>query len=722
MGLKNVSIKNEYRSLIDDVVKDFYIPLLKEAVLYQRAVGFFSSSALVLISKGIEGLVQNGGKIQIIASPKLTVSDIEEIKKGYEVRQVIENALIRELEPPDNQIELERLSFIARLVADGVLDIKIAFLTEKNEIAMYHEKMGLITDSDGNTVAFSGSMNESENAFKRNYESFDTFCSWSSDSERVYRKQMAYKAIWEDYEPGVETLEFPIAVKKRLYEYNPDLRKGNEIFFDDNVEAMSSVELEDDFIYLPADFKIREYQKKAIENWDKMNFCGIYDMATGTGKTLTALASIEYLFRKNNNRLAIIIVCPYQHLVEQWVEDIVRFGIRPITGYSASSQKKWKKNLEQAVRSFNLGVSDTFSFITTNASFVTKKVQEQITQLNKDALFIVDEAHNIGAASYRRFLPNDIKFRLALSATIDRHNDNEGTVALASYFGEKCIEYSLKEAIENRMLTRYFYHPVLTYLDEDELEDYLELTYQLATAITKKGGRMVLSEYAKQLLIKRSRVVAGTRGKLPALKKQITPFKNDKHLLVYCGAANIKEVDAEDISFGTKQIDLVTDLLGNELDMRVGRFTSQESAQERSQIRTAFAEGEMLQALVAIKCLDEGVNIPSIKTAFILASSTNPKEYIQRRGRVLRKFPGKDFAVIYDFITLPFPVDSLDFQNQEVINSTKGLVKREIVRMLDFAEIAENPSETYDLVYDLKHGFGVTEDDFKKEGTSNDII
>ncbi len=721
MGVKDVSIKNEYRSLIDDVVKDFYIPLLKEAILYQRAVGFFSSSALLLISKGIEGLIRNGGKIQIIASPKLTVSDIEEIKKGYEVRQIIENALIRELEEPDNQIELERLSFIARLVADGILDIKIAFLTEKNEIAMYHEKMGLITDANGDTVAFSGSMNESENAFKRNYESFDAFCSWTTDSERVFQKQMAFKAIWEDYEPGVEILEFPVAVKKKLYEYNPDLRKGNRMLFNDNTEEKFSAELKNS-IYLPADFKIREYQRNAIENWDKMNFCGIYDMATGTGKTLTALASIEYLFQKNNNRLAVVIVCPYQHLVEQWVEDIVRFGIRPIIGYSASLQKKWKKNLEQAVRSFNLGVSDIFCFITTNASFVTKKVQEQIVQLNKDALFIVDEAHNIGAINYRRFLPNGFKFRLALSATIDRHNDDEGTVALSSFFGEKCIEYSLKDAIENQMLTRYFYYPVLTYLDEDELEEYLALTHQLATTITKRSGRAALSEYAKQLLIKRSRVVAGTRGKLPALKKQITPFKNDKHLLIYCGAANIKETDAEDISFGTKQIDLVTDLLGNELDMRVGRFTSQESAQERSQIRTAFAEGEMLQALVAIKCLDEGVNIPSIKTAFILASSTNPKEYIQRRGRVLRKFPGKDFAVIYDFITLPFPVDSLGFQNQEVINSTKGLVKREIVRMLDFAEIAENPSETYDLVYDLKHGFGVTEEDFKKEGTGNDII
>ena len=701
MGFEDITIKNEYRSLIDDVVKDFYVPLLKNAVLYQRAVGFFSSSALVMISKGIEGLVQNGGTIQIIASPKLSASDIEEIRKGYEVRRVIENSLIRELGEIDNPIELEKLSYIARLVADGVLDIKIAFLTTKNEIAMYHEKMGLITDNEGNTVAFSGSMNESENAFKGNYESFDTFCSWTNDCERVFKKQMAFKAIWEDYEPGIETLDFPVAVKHRLYEYNADLRncnsKANDSITETQLESKEKGE-----IYLPEDFNIREYQYNAIQIWESRGFCGIYDMATGTGKTLTALASVEYLFRKNNNRLAIVIVCPYQHLVEQWVEDIVRFGIYPIIGYSASSQKRWKKNLEQAVRSFNLRVSDTFCFVTTNASFVTKKVQEQIIQLNEDALFIVDEAHNMGAANYRKCLPENIEFRLALSATIDRHNDDIG--------------------IENQMLTRYFYYPVLTYLDEDELEEYLDLTHQLATAISKKGRKLVLSEYAKQLLIKRSRVIAGARSKLPELKKQMETYKDDKHILVYCGATTIKDADAEDMDFGTRQIDLVTNLLGNEMGMRVGRFTSQESAQERAQIRAAFADGEMLQALVAIKCLDEGVNIPSIKTAFILASSTNPKEYIQRRGRVLRKFPGKDYAVIFDFITLPFPVDTLSFQRDEIINSTKGLVKREIIRMLDFAEIAENPSETYDLIYDLKHGFGITEEDLKEEEVNGNVV
>ena len=721
MGFKDIPIKNEYRSLIDDVINDFYVPLLKNSVLYQRAVGFFSSSALTMISKGIEGVVRNNGKIQVIASPKLSISDIEEIRKGYEVRKVIENSLIRELSNVDEPSDFEKLSFIARLVADGVLDIKIAFLTTKNEIAMYHEKMGLITDDEGNTVAFSGSMNESENAFRGNYESFDTFCSWTNDSERVFQKQMAFKAIWEDYEPGVETIEFPTAVKNRLYEYNPELRSHNAVASESNENSVIQPEKKR-AIFLPDDFSIRNYQNEAIHNWERNGFCGIYDMATGTGKTLTALASVEYLFRKNCERLAMVIVCPYQHLVEQWVEDIVRFGIYPIIGYSASSQKNWKRNLEQAVRSFNLHVTDMFCFVTTNASFVTKKVQEQIKLLGKDALFIVDEAHNMGAENYRKCLPASFEFRLALSATIDRHNDDVGTAALTSYFGKKCIEYSLREAIENKMLTRYFYYPVLTYLDEDELEEYLNLTHQLATSISKKKGKVVLSEYAKQLLIKRSRVIAGARGKLPELKERISQYKEDKHILVYCGATTIKEFDADDADFGTRQIDLVTSMLGNDMGMRVGRFTSQESSQERAQIRTAFAEGEILLALVAIKCLDEGVNIPSIKTAFILASSTNPKEYIQRRGRVLRKFPGKEYAVIYDFITLPFPIESLGYQNQDVINSSKGLVKREIIRMLDFAEIAENPSETYDLIYDLKHGFGVTEEELNKEEVDENVI
>lgn len=714
MSLIDLNIKSEYRSLIDNVVDDFYVPVLKESVLYQRAVGFFSSSALIAISKGVEGLISNGGKIQIIASPRLSQEDIDEIRKGYEVRKVLERALLRGIETHNSVEDTSRLSYIASLIANGVLDIKIAFLSTNNEIAMYHEKMGIMNDIEGNAVAFSGSMNESENAFSANYESFDVFCSWTNEKERVFQKQMAFQAIWNDYEPGVETIDFPEAVKDRIYAFNNSLRRNS------GLKTPEENSLPEDAMFLPPDFKIRPYQESAIQNWKENGYCGIYDMATGTGKTLTALASIEQLFSDNHKRLGVVIVCPYQHLVEQWVEDIVRFGIKPIVGYSSSSQKSWKKNLAQAVRSFNLRVSDFFCFITTNASFVTKTVQDQIGILSEDVVFVVDEAHNMGATNYRRYLPDNIKYRLGLSATIDRHNDESGTTALAEYFGKKCIAYSLKDAIDSQMLTRYYYYPVLTYLDQDELSDYLSITGQLAKAIHKKNGKVVLTEHAKQLLIKRSRIVAGAKGKLPELQRQIAPHIDDKHILVYCGATTVR--DEDDADFSKRQIDLVADLLGNTLNMRVGRFTSQESAQERAQIREAFAEGNALQILVAIKCLDEGVNIPSIKTAFILASSTNPKEYIQRRGRVLRKFPGKEFAVIYDFITLPFPVNTIATQNSTIIDSTKGLIKRELIRMMDFADIAENPSSTFDLVYDLKHGFNISEEELLGEEDSDNVI
>ena len=564
MSFKDLSIKNEYRSFNDNIVKDFYIPVLGEAILYQRAVGFFSSSALVMLANGIEGLIKNGGRIEIVASPRLSKEDVDEISRGYELRKVIEQALLRELDALP--VECETLSYVASLVATGKLDIKIAFLSSHKEIAMYHEKMGLMTDGDGNVIAFSGSMNESENAFSMNYEAFDVFCSWTEDKKRVQKKQLAFQAIWEDYEPGIQTIEFPDVVCRKLYSYNQELAgRYPEVSEQENFNAHP-----EGAMYLPVHFHARPYQENAVVEWKKHGYRGIFDMATGTGKTLTALLGLWQLFTDNQERLAIIITCPYQHLVDQWVEDIETFGIRPIIGYSDSPQKKWKKNLEQAVRSFRLGVLNFFCFITTNASFVTKKVQEQMGLLGADTVYVVDEAHNMGAGYYRKYLPENIGYRLALSATLERYQDEAGTAALSSYFGEKCITYSLKEAIRSGMLTRYYYYPILTYFDRDELDDYLGLTVQISQAMKKKNGKMVLSEYAKQLLMRRSKIIAGAKGKLPELKRQMEPHISEKHILIYCGSATIKE--NEDDEFGRRQIDLVSEMLGNDLGMRVGRL------------------------------------------------------------------------------------------------------------------------------------------------------
>ena len=186
MSLKNYDnhIKSEYRSLIDNVVQDFYIPLLKEAVTYKRAVGFFSSTALVELSIGIGVMAERGGHIQIVASPHLSSEDIEAIRKGYEDRdRIIEGALLRSLSNPTDYYSMERLNLLASLIAEGILDIKIAYTEDKNGIGMYHEKMGIIEDKERNIVAFSGSMNESLTAMSINYETIDVFCNWKSESD-----------------------------------------------------------------------------------------------------------------------------------------------------------------------------------------------------------------------------------------------------------------------------------------------------------------------------------------------------------------------------------------------------------------------------------------------------------------------------------------------------------------------------------------------------------
>lgn len=720
MSFLDVEIKPEYRSRLDNVMKDFYIPVLKQAVLYKRAVGFFSSSALLEMSAGLCGLVKNGGKIQLIASPRLSAEDIEAINDGLRRRdEVIEDALIRELTSPKGPQETARLNLLSNLIASGVLEIKIAFLETDNTVGMFHEKMGLMYDADNNIIAFSGSMNESFNAFRQNYEAVDVFTSWTRDEDRVLAKQSAFNAMWNDYEPSIRVREFPqvsdLIVSRYMVDRTPNLDLDDDIIHDE-VRTVAKRETPSG-PQIPSFVKMRPYQIEAINSWAKQGYRGIFDMATGTGKTYTALAALATLYKATKQKLAVFIVCPYQHLVEQWKDDIVAFGMKPIVCYSASAQKNWKERLKTAATGFNIGVQNHFCVVATNATFSGDYVQSIVKKMRGNVVLVIDEAHNFGADHLSTTLMDNMKYRLALSATIDRHGDPEGTQRLYEYFGEKCIEYSLKDAIDNKMLTPYFYHPVVVSLNETELEEYLDLTAKIKRNVhADKHGKVILSEYAKMLLIKRARLVSGAAEKVTVLRDLIQDYRHDNHMLVYCGATTMHDVDykegtahIEDI----RQIDLVADMLGNELGMRVSKFTSEEDAAERERIKKDFDAGDHLQAVVAIRCLDEGVNIPSIKTAFILASSTNPKEYVQRRGRVLRLFKGKNYAVIYDFITLPFALDSVDQVDAETLESGKSLAKREIIRMKDFASIAENPFDSDELIAQIQSAYDI---EFEADG------
>ena len=716
MSFQDIDIKPEYRSLLDNVVSDFYNPLLNKAVLYRRAVGFFSSSALIEITNGIQGLLQNDGRIELIASPRLTPEDIEAIEDGFERRnEIIEQSLLRELNEAKGKFEESRLNLLSNLIAAGKLEIKIAFLETNNAIGMFHEKMGLIYDRYDNIIAFTGSMNETANAFSHNYESIDVFKSWTTDSERVYAKQSAFNAMWNDYEPNITVKAFPNIEKEIIEKYKKeDITDFSKVVLAPKSNITKEVEEQEDIASgprVPSYVDIRPYQSEAIESWENSGYVGIFDMATGTGKTYTGLAAIAHLYKKNKNRLAVIIVCPYQHLVEQWKDDIIAFGMKPIVCYSASKQKNWEDRLKTSIEGFVCGATDHFCAVTTNATFSGEFFQSQVSRLGKDSLIVADEAHNFGAEHFSLLLPWNIPNRLALSATIERHGDEEGTQRIYNYFGSKCIEYTLKQAIENEMLTRYFYYPITVSLNEEELDEYLTLTEKLSASMAKhsKEKKIKLTSYEKTLLIKRARIVAGAKEKIAVLRREIEPYKDKSNILVYCGATTyVDEKTASADESEQRQIEKVVDMLGNEFDMKVSPFTSEESAAEREQIKQAFQSGDALQALVAIRCLDEGVNIPSIKTAFILASSTNPKEYVQRRGRVLRKFQGKTKADIFDFITLPIPLDEVDKYSDAVIQSVQGLAKREITRMLDFAEIAENPMAVDQLISEIREKYKIS--------------
>lgn len=706
MSFKDLHLLKYYKTYKNDIIGDFYTPVLQQAILYQRAVGFFSSTALIDLTKGISGMIRNGGKIQFIVSPFLTQEDIDAINMGYEKRKIINDALLRQFHEPKDYFQEERLNWLSYLIETGHLEIKVAFTPPSKMMGIYHEKVGILQDKYGNQIVFTGSLNETINAFHNNYESIVVFNSWEDSKEYAHEMQKDFIELWNNKDNDLEVIEFPDVIKEKF----KVMRKEHlDLSIDDEEKAPKSV-IPKGIPHIPNGFVLRDYQTDAIEKWSNNKYRGIFDMATGTGKTYTGLGAVVRLFEKKK-RLAIIIVCPYQHLVEQWVEDIELFNMLPTIGYSSSGQKDWKKRLENDVLDFSIGVIDTFCFVTTNATYSTSFVSNQMAKLGKDTLLLIDEAHNFGSQSLRNKMYENIEYRLALSATLSRYGDEEGTKCLTDYFGEKCITYDLKKAIKEKKLTPYYYYPVVVYLEDDEYKKYKEISYLASKECHRdKAGKIIITEKGKRLLLQRARIIAGARAKLKLLKKLMEKYKNDSHILVYCGATRMhtfENDESEADEDGERQIVAVSKLLGNELGMKVTHFTSNESAAEREVIKRRFALVAPYQAIAAIKCLDEGVNIPSIKTAFILASTTNPKEYIQRRGRVLRLSKDKAYAVIYDFVTLARTLDEVNPFSADY-NCERSLARRELQRIKEFGVISLNSRDSDKLINEIENTYELT--------------
>lgn len=688
MGFIELDIKDLYVTDSDDIPEEFYGIALPKTVLYKRAAGFFSSSALSTLGRGLKRFYYNGGNMRLLVSPIFSKEDYEAIELGYKAQEDIAAKRIVEMFNIDEIKDDDGVNILAWLIYEKRLEIRVVVNKQKNKKAIFHDKFSVLIDEEGNRITFRGSMNESETAMVDNYESIEVDCSWENEgAKRAFQREKQFDEIWDSGGQNWSTIPIPEAVKEKLVMVKRPIKND-----DYDEPSISFVKDEPFFGYqvnnpkMPAWLELRPYQKKAIAAWVKNGNCGIFQMATGTGKTKTSLAAVTKIlevYLNNHIKCGLVIVVPFIVLLEQWLEDLKDFSIYPIACYD--SKTKWLHRAEENIHLFNQNATDKLFMITTTKTFVSLDFQKCLSSIEGDYIFLADEMHHLTSDLMRESLPQNAKYRLGLSATLMTKYNSARMNSLKEYFKNVVFEYSMKEAIETDCLTRYYYYPIYVELTDEEKYEYYEVSKKISKAFAIDGDDIDdENPCLKGLLSQRARILASASNKLIKLEEIIGGFKEKNDLIVYCGDKIESEV---------KYIDKVYDIINNRAKILAAKFTAEENKQQRKDILSLF-EQRIIQALVAIRCLDEGVDIPQLETAIILSSGTNPKEFIQRRGRILRKAPGKKYAYIYDFIVMPtLSIEDVEMLSSEEKEMELKIIAREFERVQEFASLAENGLE-----------------------------
>ncbi len=688
-------LSDVYRATGGQLFDDFLRIQLTAAVKYRRAAGFFSSSIFSLAAESFIEFFRRGGQMELVCSPIFSRSDIDALHRGlYNSRQWELRSLVDVIQLPRAE---RKTALLSCALAHRCLDVRIADLTVRNSHAIYHEKIGIFTRAGGRYVGFEGSVNESFNGYVRNFERITAHDSETSPlhAREAERLSLQFELLWENRTPGVDVVTLHEAFRLALMRARGDESVNTPL--ESSPETGRLLQSPPEHLRRPFRLALRDYQESAIREWFRAQGKGIYSMATGTGKTITALSTLEELFRRCGPPMTIIIVAPYLNLVEQWKVAAKDFGLDPII--CCGSRDNWVGALEAATYLVNSRRRPLLSLLTTNATFAQEPFQLAMRRIDVRTVLVADEVHNLGARNLQSALPERVKLRLGLSATPERWMDEDGTRAIADYFGSTVYNLDLAEALklDPPVLTPYSYHPILVSLEPDEKDEYLRITKQLACYIVSPRTEN-LSDIVLSLLLKRARIIACARRKLGALAAVIEPYRNSRYNLIYCGDGQV-EVDSASVSVGgvtsaavARQVEAVARLLGRDFEMNVGIYTSEVAMDRRAVLLDEFECG-VKNALIAIRCLDEGVDIPNVRRAFILASSTNPRQFVQRRGRVLRRADGKDHAEIYDFVVIP-PFDSFQRGTPE-FKVIRNLVTKEMSRVTEFAELAINGPQAY---------------------------
>ena len=665
----------------DPFADEVLIPCFKSSSQVDCMMGFFSSEVLVPLAPGLATFIScSQESFRLVISPLLRAEDRTAIEEGLTAPEDIAASVLDEIVVTEDLIEQHTLKCLSWLLRHGRVEIKVAFMKK----ALFHPKVWLFRECN-DVIAVHGSSNMTYAGIQKNIEQISIAKSWLKPAQEYTTERFSqqFGRLWNNQDDNCIVIPIPQAIRDRLLQtYRSDTPPTEAALQNLYNRALNTVteslgtyetrKLNHQYFAIPPTLQYDEgpfkHQGKAVNAWCEAGYGGVLEMATGSGKTITAMICAHKLYDKYKP-LLIVVAAPYIPLIQQWCDEILPFGLKAVNLTASDASL----HLAKIKRRFRTGRSDVEVVLVSHLTLCNSTFKTEIEKFECTTLLIADEVHNLGSEGFITDLPVFFDYRLGLSATPIRQYDEEGTKVIFSFFGDVVFQFTLNEAI-GHCLIEYDYYVHQVELTDDELEAWYDLTAKIKANVWRQENGEP-NEYLTKLLRDRRAILENAEKKISALESVL--MREDLQKLRY---ALIYASDK-----APHQLEAVNSLLKTH-GVLFHQLTYEETANhdKTAQIIHSFQEG-ILQVLTAKRVLDEGVNIPQISKAFILASTTVERQWIQRRGRLLRKCreTGKSFSEIHDFIALPSDMDNVDDEAQ-------SLIRAELLRVREFASLARN--------------------------------
>ena len=705
MSFKDLHIKQCYESGIDDIIEDFYVPVLGAAVQYDRIAGFFSSTSLAVAARGVADFIVNGGRMRLITSPRLNGEDIKIVKSLVENDSSLTLTDFGiELNELEDEFEKNHVKALGWMLATGLLEMKLAVVFNEDgsicdnetisEKGLFHQKVGILRDTEGHEMSFSGSINETASAWVNNDEEFKVFKEWTDACEYYVRDRKRFDEIWNGERKNVKIYNLPSAIKENIIRYSSDFDLESI-----SLKKYRSIRLNN--YNFKSDKKLFFYQADALNKWKNNDYKMLFEMATGTGKTRTAIAGIKYL-NQTRKRLITIVTTPQNTLSLQWKSEMdlqhLSFDESVVVDGSVHN---WEGLLVKLLLKNGAGMAEHICLFTTHNTVSSVKFTQAMQnnlQKGTEVLFVGDETHWLGAPKFQQALLPSYKYRIGLSATPSRWFDDSGTAKLVDYYGNAVFEFTIKNALTEynpltgkHFLVNYQYLISKVPLDEDESQEYKDVSEKICKLWRMKDHNPDVAMSLERLLEKRANIIKNASAKYTQLEMILDEEgKNGRieNMIIFVSPQQINNVLTILANRGLI-FHKLTEKEGTNPENRYGNKS------EREHIISKFKSKDY-QVIVAIKCMDEGIDIPTAGIGVLMASSTNPREYIQRVGRIIRQSPDKLTAKLYDIC-----VETIHNLDEDCAALERKIRAKEQVRLKEIAENAINSIDALKTINSL---------------------